>query len=75
MTDYEKKVNRKRNLITKHQKELQDLLSQCPHTDVEAKSRYYSGDYYDKAHTTYWNQCKLCGAKSPDTVETHSYYG
>lgn len=76
MLTLEQQINRKHKTIEKHQKELKALLAQCTHEGyVEEKSRYFSGSYYDHAHTTYWNQCKLCGAKSPDRVVEHSYYG
>jgi len=75
MDTYEKQVERKIKLISKHQKELKDLLSKCPHPIVENKQSYYSGDYYNRAYTRYWTQCKICHAKSADTIENHNYYG
>lgn len=72
----EQQINRKRKLISKHEAELKSLYATCTHEGyVEKKSRYWGGSYYDKAHTTHWNQCTLCGAKSEDTIEEHSYYG
>lgn len=72
----EKQIERKRKLIKKHQDELARLYSQCTHEGhVERKSSYFGGSYYDKAYTEYWNQCKLCGAKSETTTQEHSYYG
>jgi hypothetical protein len=47
----------------------------CPHTEVESKSTYYDGSYYDKAYTNHWIECKCCGKKSEITTETHSWYG
>jgi hypothetical protein len=47
----------------------------CPHLEIEKKSCYFSGSYYDKAYTEYWNQCKCCGAKSEAWTETHNWYG
>jgi hypothetical protein len=75
MQIFEQQVERKRKLIAKHNKELRELLATCPHERVEEKSRYFSGSYYDQAHTTYWNECMVCGAKSEDTVKEHSWYG
>jgi hypothetical protein len=73
---FEQQVTRKRNLIRKHQLELAKLLEQCTHEGhVEEKSRYFSGSYTDTAHTTYWNECTLCGERSEDTVKDHSWYG
>jgi hypothetical protein len=76
MNQLENKVNAKRKLIQKHQLELRELLETCTHTGtVVEKSHYFSGSYYDKAHTTLWNECTLCGAKSEEIVKEHSYYG
>jgi len=72
---FEQTIERKRKLIDKHKSELAFLLKSCTHERVEEKSRYFSGSYYDHAHTTYWNECMICGAKSEDTVKEHSWYG
>ena len=72
----EQAVIRKRKLIKKHQEELSIMLEACTHEGhVVEKSRYFSGSYYDHAHTTYWNECTLCGRKSEETIKEHSYYG
>lgn len=61
--------------INKHQNELRELLKNCTHDEVERKSMYFEGSYYDKSHTEYRNECKLCGARSEKAVESHGYYG
>lgn len=61
--------------IDRHNTTIKQLLENCPHEEIVQKSSYYSGSYYDKAYTVYWNQCSLCGAKSEDAVDQHSYYG
>jgi hypothetical protein len=72
----EKKVAAKRKLIAKHQGELAQMLEACTHEGyLVEKSRYFSGSYTDTAHTTYWNECTLCGRKSEDTVKEHGWYG
>jgi hypothetical protein len=68
-------VVQKRKLIDKHKNTVTQLLSECTHDEVERKSEYYSGSYYDKAHTDYWTVCVLCGTRSERTHETHSWYG
>ena len=70
-----KVIARKQALVDKQQAILKKMLENCPHEEVEVKSSYFSGSYYDKAHTTYGNQCTLCKACGPKTTETHSYYG
>ncbi len=72
---FESQVIRKQKIIEKHQKELKALLLQCPHPKVERKESYYSGDYYDKAYTRYWNQCMVCGTTSESQIQQHNYYG
>jgi hypothetical protein len=68
-------VVQKRKLIDKHKNTVTQLLAECTHDEVERKSLYFDGSYYDKAYTTYWNVCKLCGVTSERTNETHSWYG
>jgi hypothetical protein len=75
LTDLDNQIKRKRNLIAKHQKELSNLLSQCPHNNIIEKSQYVPGSYYDKAYTRYWNECIICHKKSEDTIDQHSSYG
>jgi len=74
--DIVRRANAKVKLIRKHQKELQEIYDQCNHEGtLEEKSRYFSGSYTDTAHTTYWNQCTVCGKKSEETVKEHGWYG
>lgn len=68
-------VERRRKLIAQHQQKLAEFLAQCPHTELEQQEIYYSGSYLDRARTDYWNQCKLCGARSEITTESHTWYG
>jgi hypothetical protein len=68
-------VARKQALVKKQQDVLDEMLSKCPHEEVEMKSSYFSGSYYDKAYTTKWYQCTLCQERGPETIEMHSYYG
>lgn len=65
----------KKNLISKHNDAIKKLLEECTHDEVEHKSEYYDGSYYDKAHTEYWAVCTLCGAKSDRTTKMHDWYG
>lgn len=69
------KINRKINLLAKHTKELQDLKNSCPHEEIEPRQSFHAGSYYDTARSMYWNQCKLCGAKSEITSKGHGWYG
>ena len=69
------RIDRAQNRITKLQEEKTALYKECPHTHIELKSSYFSGSYYDKAYTDYWNECSVCGAKSETTTKMSSYYG
>lgn len=74
--DINRRANAKVKLIRKHQKELQEIYEQCNHHGtLEQKHRYFSGSYNDTAHTTYWNECTVCGKKSDEIVKEHSWYG
>lgn len=65
-------------LVTKEKAlrdEISELHKSCTHEELDEKESYFSGSYDERASTNYWNQCKLCGAKSKTTTITHSYYG
>lgn len=71
------KYARSRKKAEKTLGELNLLLKQCPHPAefVTEKSSYYDGDYYNRAHTKYWNQCSICGWCSVETTKMHQNYG
>lgn len=73
--DFKTKVESQRELIREQQEILNTLLEGCPHEEVETKSSYFSGSYYDLAYTDYWNECLLCGARSERTTREHNHYG
>jgi hypothetical protein len=68
-------IQRKKKLIDQHQKDLAQLLEQCQHEETEPREHYYPGSYLDRAHTEYWTECMLCGARSATESENHSWYG
>ncbi len=68
-------VMQKKKLIDKHKNKISELLATCTHDEVNKKESYFSGTYYDKASSTYWDECKLCGTKLNKREETHSWYG
>jgi len=70
-----KVVIRKQALADKQRELLKTMLATCPHEEVEEKSSYFSGSYYDRATNTTWTQCKLCGERGAEHVEMLSYYG
>lgn len=73
--ELKKQVERKRRLVDKHQKDIVKLLENCTHEEIETREHYFPGGYLDTARTEYWNQCKLCGARSEVTTESHKWYG
>lgn len=68
-------IKAKIKVIQKHREQLQSLLDSCQHPTTIENSRYVQGDYYDKAYTVYWNECTVCGKRSKETIDQHSYYG
>ncbi len=68
-------VDQKQTLANKQRAVLTELLKQCTHEELEEKSSYSEGDYYNKASTDRWMQCKLCGERGPVSTTMHSYYG
>ncbi len=72
---YKKLVEKKRKHVGNMQFALATLLKECTHEEIEQKSSYYPGGYYDTSYTDYWNQCKLCGVRSEKTTENHGSYG
>lgn len=73
--EFKRVVETQRNLIKEQQGILNSMLEGCPHEEVETKSSYFSGSYYDLAYTDYWNECLLCGARSERTTREHNHYG
>lgn len=68
-------IANKQALADEQREVLKTMLEDCPHTELKREQSYYSGDYYNKAHTETWNVCTLCGKSSEKHVEMLSYYG
>lgn len=68
-------IKRMQAFVELEQQKLKEILSECTHLQLIEEKSYDSGSYYDKASTTYWHRCSLCGATSKSRVEQHSYYG
>lgn len=68
---YKKLITRKRKHLDKLNSELTKLLKECPHEEVEEKTRYISGGYDYTSTTEYWNECKLCSKQSKVRVVDH----
>ena len=74
--NYQEKLNKELSLVEERILELsKELRAICPHTEFEKKQDHIPGSYYDHAQTIKWKECKLCGFKTEQTVETHSWYG
>lgn len=73
--EYKKSVERKRKLVSKHQQELDELLSKCPHEEIVHMKKYVPGGYLNTDYTRHWNECTLCHERSPETIENHGSYG
>mgnify|MGYP001768623942 CR=1 FL=1 len=76
LSEFEKKIERKRKLIAKHREELEALLSTCEHPEdkIIEKSHYYPGGYYDRSYVELWRECTICG-KTSERVRDKSYVG
>jgi len=64
-----------RKKIKRHYVLLERLIDDCPHDNYVAGKTYYSGGYYNKAHTRHWKECLICGIKFDLFDEQHSWYG
>ena len=80
--EFKKQVEKQRKIIArkdaladKQRAILKELITNCPHEEVVEKDSYYSGSYYEKAYTEYWQQCTLCGKRGEKNTVMHSYYG
>lgn len=73
MRAFAQRVKAKARLIDKHREELAQLLASCPHEEMEDRSDYTPGDYYDKGFTTYYRQCKVCHAVEIVKIKTHQH--
>ena len=77
MTHEERKklVARHQRLQLKHLAAINELFAGCTHEELEKKSMYFSGSYYDKESTDYWDECKLCGKRFNQISKTGYSYG
>lgn len=75
----QKEAYKLKKSIEKAHKKLMDrqvmLTENCPHEDIEQHSKFFSGDYYNKAETMKWTECKCCGKTLTHETITHDYYG
>lgn len=64
-----------RKKIKKHSDKLRALLDQCPHEETEKSSEYFEGTYFDRAYTTHYEKCTVCGDIIHSYVVAHDWYG
>lgn len=62
------------NIVSELETELQSVCDH-PQSSLKNESIYHPGTYYDKASTTHWTVCTVCGAKSETWETVHSHYG
>lgn len=74
MTEYEKKLEKARVKLGKAQQVFKDVLSECPHENIELKEKYYEAGYDYVSETHIWNQCVVCGEQSEVTVHYGSSF-
>lgn len=56
----------------KMRKVAQDM---CPHSVTQEQSSYYGGSYLNKARTTYFISCAICGKAMGKRVDEHDWFG
>lgn len=69
------RIKNKQEFIDKHRKILNDLLAQCPHEETVIEESYFDGSYFDRASTTIYTKCALCGKLLHTKTKEHSWYG
>ena len=52
-----------------------EAIASCPHCITESHSEYCDGSYLDRASTTTYTKCAICGIQLDAETETHSWYG
>ena len=73
--DFKRKVLELRNAEKIAVENLQQALKTCLHEEKLPKSKYNSGDYYNRASTERWLECVVCGKQSDYWATSHNYYG
>lgn len=66
----------KKKIEKSHKKLLEQykfLSENCPHEDVENKVHFISDNYYNKAETIKWTECKCCGKTLKHETIKHDY--
>lgn len=64
-----------RKKIKRHNVLLEKLMDNCPHDNYVKEKRYYSGSYLNRANTSHWKKCLICGYEFDFVDEIHSWYG
>jgi hypothetical protein len=73
--DLKQKIQKKRDLIKKHESDLKRLIAQCDHSETIEDRVYYEGNYNDRAHTEIYDKCLICGNLRLKSTKEHSWYG
>lgn len=76
MSDYEKKLARKKKQLERVQRELHELLGQCTHEyGTYVRSEYDSGSYLNRAYTIKEKVCHACHRVVESKQIDHNWYG
>lgn len=71
---YKQKVEQKKKLIIKHQRELNEMLAACPHEELIHRQLWNNGDYYNRQYVETWRECTACGKKFDSQIKTMDGY-
>lgn len=72
---FKEELARTRKKIKKHSDKLMELLNTCTHEETQESSEYFEGSYFDRATTTHYTRCVVCGKVMSSHVVTHDWYG
>ena len=71
-----KRATKKARKFTKRSERLLDKAQKlCEHTVTTEEDVYFAGSYLDKAKTTTYVRCALCGLQVDTKTQTHNWYG
>jgi len=64
-----------RRLTFEAERILDKAQEKCTHLVWKEDSTYYDGNYLDRASTTTYRTCSICGKELKVEIEEHSWYG
>lgn len=72
---FKDQVFKKKKQVQTYSRELQELLQTCTHEEKETRSEYNAGSYLDRAFTTHYVVCTVCGKPLKQETVQHDWFG